>query len=238
MLYLVSLGLNEKGISLEGLEAVKKCKKIYLENYTADFPYKIEKLEKVIGKKIIALERNDVESQKLIDESKNQDVCLLIYGCALFATTHIGLLLDCAKAQIKTKIIYSASVFDAIAEIGLQLYKFGKVSSLTKWGKNFEPDSFLDFVIENKKINAHSLILIDIGLEINDALYELEESCKKRDVKIDKIIVCGRLGTPKSKIYYGEIEKLKNQKVDSPYCFVIPGEMHFLEKESLEGFRV
>ena len=38
MLYLIGLGLNEKSISLEGLEAVKKCKKVYLEGYTVDFP--------------------------------------------------------------------------------------------------------------------------------------------------------------------------------------------------------
>ena len=51
MLYLIGLGLNEKGITLEGIDAIKKCKKIYLEGYTVDFPYPITKLEKVIGKK-------------------------------------------------------------------------------------------------------------------------------------------------------------------------------------------
>ncbi|KKM86908.1 hypothetical protein LCGC14_1274180 [marine sediment metagenome] len=46
MLYLIGLGLNEKGISLEGLEAVKKCEKVYLESYTAEIPYSKEDLEK------------------------------------------------------------------------------------------------------------------------------------------------------------------------------------------------
>ena len=40
MLYLIGLGLNEKGISLEGLEVIKKCRKVYLEEYTVNFPYK------------------------------------------------------------------------------------------------------------------------------------------------------------------------------------------------------
>jgi diphthine synthase len=53
LLYLIGLGLNEKGISLEGLESVKKCTKVYLEGYTVDFPYGIELLEKILGKKIV-----------------------------------------------------------------------------------------------------------------------------------------------------------------------------------------
>ncbi|MEK6878727.1 MAG: hypothetical protein AABY22_03920, partial [Nanoarchaeota archaeon] len=52
MLYLVGLGLNEREISLESLEALKKCKKVYLESYTIDLPYSIKKLEEIIKKKI------------------------------------------------------------------------------------------------------------------------------------------------------------------------------------------
>ena len=32
MLHIIGLGLNEKGISIEGNETLKKCKKVYLEN--------------------------------------------------------------------------------------------------------------------------------------------------------------------------------------------------------------
>ena len=43
MLYLIGLGLNEKSISKESLASAKKCEKLYLEGYTVDFPYDIEK---------------------------------------------------------------------------------------------------------------------------------------------------------------------------------------------------
>jgi len=238
MLYLIGLGLNENGISLEGKNAVDKCKKIYLEGYTVDFPYKIENLEKVLGKKVEKLLRGDVESNRLVKESKKEDIALLVYGCPLFATTHMGLLLDCANEQVKTKIVYSASVFDAVAETGLQLYKFGKISSMPRWQRNFEPDSFLDFPEQNKTIGAHSLILVDIGLDFEDALNELQISCEKRKIKMDKIIVCSSLGTDKNNVYYGTIEKLTKKKVVSPYCFIIPGEMHFMEKEGVERFEI
>ena len=41
MLYIIGLGLNFDGISKFGLGVVKKCKKVYLENYTVDFPYNL-----------------------------------------------------------------------------------------------------------------------------------------------------------------------------------------------------
>jgi diphthine synthase len=238
MLYLIGVGLNENGISIEGKDAVKKCKKIYLEGYTVDFPYKIEKLESALGKRVEKLVRGDVESNRLVKEGKKEDIALLVYGSPLFATTHMTLLLDCKNEKVKTKIIYSASVFDAVSETGLQLYKFGKISSMPRWQKNFEPDSFLEFAEQNNSIKAHSLILVDIGLNFDSALNELELACSRRKFKIDKIVVCSNLGTSKSEIIYGKIEGLKKKKIIFPYCFIIPGEMHFMEKEAIEKYEI
>jgi len=238
MLYIIGLGLNEKGMSVQAIEAIEKSKKIYLETYTVDFPYTINKLEKIIKKKIIKVDRKIVESDFLIKEAKKQDIALLVYGSPLFATTHSTLIMDCKKQKIKTKIIYSASVFDAISETGLQLYKFGKISSMPAWKKNYEPVSFLDYVIENQKINAHSLILVDIGLEFNKAVKQLEIACNKKNIKINKLIVCSNLGTNKSKIFYNTISNLKNKKITNPFCFIIPGKMHFLEQEIIEEYMI
>lgn len=238
MLYIVGLGLNEKGISLEGKEAVKKCKKVYLEGYTVEFPYSIKKLEKFINRKITVLKREDVESDRLIKETKKQDIALLVYGSPLFATTHIGLLLECNKSRVKAKIVYSASIFDVIAETGLELYKFGKASSMPKWQEHFTPDSFLDYVEQNNSIDAHSLILVDIGLSFKDALKQLEIASKNKKLKTDKLVVCSLLGTDKAKVYYGNIKSLNKKKVNPPYCFIIPKKLHFLEKESLGRFEV
>lgn len=238
MLYLIGLGLNEKGITLEGLEAVKKCRKIYLESYTVDFPYPPLKLEKVIGKKIIKLGREDIEGNRLVKEAKKENVALLVYGSPIFATTHITLLMDCEKECVKTSVIYSASVFDAIAFSGLQLYKFGKISSMPKWVKDYEPDSFLENVKQNYSINTHSLILVDIGLGFERALEQLSIAALRKKVKLEKILVCSSMGTISSKIFYDSIENLKRKKVNAPYCFIILGEMHFVERESVERFSV
>ena len=121
MLYLIGLGLNERGISKEGLLALKKCQKVYLEKYTVDFPYALSELH--LEEDIIPLKREDVESNKLIREAKSRGIALLVYGCPLFATTHLSLILDAEKQKVRTKVIYSASIFDAVAETGLQVYR-------------------------------------------------------------------------------------------------------------------
>lgn len=236
MLYIVGLGLNEQSISLQGLEAIKKCKKIYLENYTVDFPYSIKDLEKNIKKKIISANRNFVEGNHLVKEAEKEDICLLVYGSPLTATTHISLIQEAKKNGIKYEIIYNASIFDAVAETGLQIYKFGKIASMPKWAENYEPKSFMEIVKKNIEIESHSLILIDIGLEIKDAIRELKESAKEYNLEIGKIVVCSKLGTEDSKIFYKKTDDLKDLEIKKPYCMIIPSKLHFMEEEALGKF--
>lgn len=237
MLYLIGLGLNEHSITKEGLDAISKCKKVYLENYTVNFPYTEHQLEEVIGKKIKVADREKVENLSLIDEAKKLDVALLVYGSPLSATTHIALINECRISRIKYRVIYSASIFDAIAGTGLQLYKFGKVSSMPKWQKSYEPDSFIEVVNENQKINAHSLILVDIGLEFRDALKQLKTALKNHELKVERIVICQSLGTKKGKILYKSFEEAEDLTgVQKPYCIIIPDKLHFLEREVLESY--
>jgi diphthamide biosynthesis methyltransferase len=105
MLYLIGLGLNFNGISKDGLESAKKCKRIYLENYTVDFPYNKTQLEEVIGKKILDADRDMVEGLSIIDEARKTDVCLLVYGSPLTATTHITLLHEAKLSGVKAAFL-------------------------------------------------------------------------------------------------------------------------------------
>ncbi len=234
--YLIGLGLNLQSISVEALESLKTCKKIYLESYTVDFPYTIKDLEKSLNQKIIPLSREPVESEKFLDEAKKQDIALLVYGDSLSATTHISLIEKCKKEKIPFKIFHNSSILTAISETGLQLYKFGRVASMPKFQKNFEPDSFIDIIADNQKIKAHSLLLTDIGLSSTQALTQLEQVLEKRKIKFDKIIMASQLGTEKSKIYYDTIKKIKTQNIALPFCIIIPSDLHFTEKEFLENF--
>ena len=261
MLYLIGLGLNAYGISKEGLDIVKRCKRIYLENYTVDFPYPISELEDIIGKKIISADREKVESLEIVDEAEKMEVALLIYGSPLTATTHISLIQEAKALEIKYKIIYNASIIDAVAETGLQLYKFGKIASMPKWNpkENFMPESFMEIIQQNASMKAHSLILCDIGLDFQEAVSQLKksaENCKfelrseqktgnfltnspsgKSQIKGKKIVVCQALGTRRSKIFYKNFEELGElENIQKPFSIIIPSKLHFLEKEFLESF--
>ncbi len=233
MFYIIGLGLDSNSLNLESLKICKNAEKVYLEDYTVDFPYKIQELEKSMHKKLILANRDLVEDETFIQEAKKKDIILLVYGSPLMATTHTSLILKCKKEKIPYKIIQNASIFDAIAETGLHFYKFGKTTSLPKWQKNYQPKSFMDIIKENKKIKAHTLLLVDIGLELKDAIKQLEESDFNKTHK-EKIILCSCLGTKKSKIIYDNLNKLKSKITKKPYCLVIPSELHFSEKEFLE----
>ena len=236
-LYLIGLGLNERSITKESVEALSKCKKIYLENYTVDFPYTQIRLEEILNKKLISASREKVEDLSLVDEAKKLNVALLVYGSPLTATTHITLIDECRASGVKYHICYNASIFDAIAETGLQLYKFGKVASMPAWKKSFEPTSFMKIVQQNMSQEAHSLILIDIGLDFKDALKQLKTAAKEYDIPLKKFVICQAMGTDNRKILYRTVEEMSGfDNVKKPYCIILPSKMHFVEQQVLESF--
>lgn len=238
MLYLIGLGLELKSISEEGLEVVGKCDKVCLESYTVDFPYSLKDLKGFLGVEIELADRDKVESSDLVEESKERDIALLVYGAPLVATTHVSLIQDARNSGVGYKVFQNASIFDAVAETGLQIYKFGKTASMPQWKESYEPESFMDVVKQNNSIGAHSLILCDIRMPVSQALEQLRKASESYGVKLDNVVVCQSLGTENSKIFYGSLEGLEKKEVENPFCIIIPGSLHEMEKNFLESFSV
>ena len=238
-LNLIGLGLNLNSISAEALETIKSSNKIYLENYTVNFPYPIKDLEKTISKKITPLDRAKVEDESIIKEAKSQNISLLVYGDSLSATTHIQLILAAKKQKIPYKIFHNASIMTAIAETGLQLYKFGKTASMPNWEEHTnKPTSFINYIKQNQSIDAHTLLLTDIGLELKDALNQLDQSSKKESLKLpNKIITISNADTPNQKIFYDTPKNLSNKKIKMPFALIIPTKLHFIEEEAIEELK-
>jgi diphthine synthase len=229
--YLIGLGLDKKSISADALEVLPKCSKIYLEDYTVNFPYKIEELEKALNVKIIQLSRQVVENESFLKDAKKENVALLVYGDSLSATTHTQLIISCKSQNIPFKVFHNSSIMTAIACTGLQLYKFGKTTSMPNWKEHTnKPTSLTDYIKENQSINAHSLILTDIGLELKDALHQLSES----KINCEKLIVISNAGTEKQRIFFDSPEKLSKIDVKMPFCLVIPSKMNFFEEEAVK----
>lgn len=245
-LYLIGLGLaDEKDITLKGLEAVKKCKYLYLENYTSVLQCNKEDLEKLYGKKIQLADRKFVEEANVLyEQAKKEDVALLIIGDPLMATTHVEILLEAKKRNIPVNVIHNASVFSAVGLTGLQLYKFGKTTSIPLENKNVETP--YDVLKINRKNGMHTLLLLDLqeekSLTIPEALHYLLRIEKKRKENIidgnTLCMGCARLGSDNI-IKYGTIQQLLKENFGKPpYCLIVPGDLHFKEEEYLEQFKV
>lgn len=232
--YLIGLGLDKGSIQADALKILKNCDEVYLESYTVNFPYEISELESLLGVKLKILKRSAVEDESVLDGAPEKDVALLVYGDCLLATTHIQLILECERKGISYKIFNNSSIMTAVARTGLQLYKFGKTASMPDWRKHTnKPTSFMDYVRDNLSIEAHTLLLTDIGLDFPLALEQLKEVCEKESLDVGKLVVISMAGTDSQKIYYGSLEDLAEKKVKIPFCIVIPSKLHFVEEEAL-----
>jgi diphthine synthase len=249
-LYLIGLGLNnEKDITIQGLEAIKRCDKIFLETYTSKLSCSIETLEKFYNKKIIPADRNLVENnaEEILNASKTENVAFLVVGDIFSATTHHDLRLRAIKQNIKVEVINNVSIMTAIGITGLDLYKFGRTTTIVFPQPGFAPETPYDVIKMNQSNNLHTLCLLDIKsdqnafMDINEALHLLLAIEEKRKEKViteeTKVIACARIGTETQLIKYGTVAELKNEDFGPElHTLIIPSKLHFVEEEVLEQY--
>lgn len=244
----IGLGLyDENDISLKGLDEIKKADKIFAEFYTAKLVgTNIEKLERLFGKKIVVLNREETEKGDLIINSAGKEkTVFLTTGDSMTATTHVELRIRAIKQGIKTKVIHGSSIVSAVSGLlGLQNYKFGRTTTLAYPEKDYFPTSPYDVIQENKEMGLHTLVLLDIQedkkryMTANEGLSLLLEMEKKVGKKLfeSKTVVCvvARAGSEDPVVKTGAIKELVNEDFGKPlHSIVIPGRLHFMEVESL-----
>lgn len=249
-LYLIGIGLaDEKDITVKGLEIIKKCDKIYLENYTSLLQCSVQDLENFYEKKVLLADRATTEQkdEEIVSEAKQKEVAFLVVGDPFSATTHIELFKLAKEKKVAVQVIHNASVLTAVGITGLQLYKFGRVASLPFLEDHPQLETPYDILKENQKAGLHSLFLLDLKpgeqkfMTVNQALEILEYiEARKKEKLINKdllVIGCARLGSEKAVIKAGSLEEIK--KCDfgkAPHCLIIPGKMHFMEQEVLQYY--
>lgn len=254
MLILIGLGLwDERDLTIRGFETARKADKVYIETYTSKWSGSVKNLEKILEKEIIQLKRKDLEEKanKLIEEAKNSMIAILVSGDPLIATTHSSLLTEARKKGIETKVIHNASIYSAIAETGLHIYKFGASATIPFPERTSEivPFTTYETLKNNKRKGLHTLLLLDLIVEkkkimtLNEAMkimLKTEEAMKKRVFTEDTfIVIFGRAGSENPLIAYGKVKDLINKDFGNPpFVIIVPGKLHFTEKEYLESFRV
>ncbi|MBI4452728.1 diphthine synthase [Candidatus Woesearchaeota archaeon] len=249
-LYFIGLGLNnEKDITINGLEAVKKCDLVYLENYTSALNCDKPALEKFYNKKIILANRQMAENDEneIIKNAKSKNVAFLVIGDPFGATTHIDLWLRAKKEGIKCYIIHNASILNAVGVTGLQLYKFGKTTSIPLENDNVEAP--YDVLKGNLSLGLHTLFLLDLNQEeqkfmtVNDAIrYLLKIELKRNENVFSEksfCVGCARVGSESQAIKAGSAKDLLKFDFGKPvHCLIVPGKLHFMEEEALNTYKI
>jgi diphthine synthase len=248
MLILAGLGLyDEKDLSLREIEEAKSSDKIFIELYTSKWHGNLKNLEKILGKKVEVLERKDLEEnfQRILELAKNKKVILFVQGDALVQTTHSSLILEAKKQAIETKVIHNASIISAIAETGLHPQKFGTYVTIPflERTKGKLPESVYEVIKMNKARGLHTLCLLDVLAEENrymepkeglKILLEIEKKRKERIIsEEEEVVIFSKAGSEKPLIVFGKIKDLIKKEVEIPAVIIIPGILHFTEKEFL-----
>ena len=137
-------------------------------------------------------------------------------------------------------------MFNLISETGLQMYKFGRTASIPFPDKSYEPETAYDILKENKRIDAHTLLLLDIKTDeekymtVSEAISILLKIELKRNEKVftsnTLCVACASLGSDKQKIKAGNAKDLMKEKFVGMQCLIIPAKLHFVEEEFLKQF--
>ena len=247
-LIFIGLGLgNEQGITLKGLEAARTCDLLFMENYTSILEEgSIQRLEKLLDKSIILLDRAGVETEsQIVEAAEKKNVAFLVPGDPMSATTHVDLRIRAMTVGIPTEVIQGVSIFTAIPGLlGLQNYKFGRTVTIPLPEPNFHPTSFYEKILDNYKAGMHTICLLDIKQDQNkfmtanealEVLGSIEEELSGGLLPPDRLVcVVARAGSDDAIVRAGYFKDMLTADFGEPlHSVVIPGELHFLEAKAL-----
>lgn len=250
-LLFIGLGINdEMDVTLKGLEKARSCDTVFSEFYTATLMGSSpERIEAAIGRKVIPLSREDVESgTAILERARNERVALLTAGDPMAATTHADLRLRAVKEGIPTEVVNGVSILVAApSAIGLQHYKFGRTTTVPFVEEGYFPTSPYEAIVRNFEAGMHTLVLLDIHADEGrfltadegmKTLLLMEEKTRGSFFKNHPLICgLGRVGSDVAVIKCGDIMELKEEDFGPPlHCLVVPGPLHYMEKGALKEF--
>jgi diphthine synthase len=238
-------------MSLKGLEETRQADLVFAEFYTSFLPQlSVRNLEKLIGKKVVLLNRKDIEEnpqQAILNQAKSRKTILLVPGDPMVATTHVDLRLRAEKRGIPTKVVGAASIQTAAATFaGLQSYKFGRTITIP-FPSTSPAESPYEFLRINLQANLHSLVLLDLDVEkkrymtIREALayFANMERRRRQNVFHESTLVVGiaRAGADDMIVRAAAACHLEKIEFGSPpHCLIVPVNLHFMETEALKAF--
>jgi len=252
-LKLVGLGLSAGSITLDAICKIRSCQVVYIDTYTSIWFPDIHSLAlklRSIGKEVAIARRNDLEGagiKFLVDRAKHEEICILIPGDPLIATTHSALIVEAAKAGVDTEVGIAPSIHTAAISLScLQVYRFGKIVTVVRPKNGVFFDYPLTVVHENRRRDLHTLMLLEIDVESQyymtpaEALNILLEAQRRNKMDVlqldDIIIVIEALDSDNGSVRVTTVgEALKTPFNTPPYSLIVPSKrLHPLEEECLQ----
>ncbi|MCL4387677.1 diphthine synthase [Candidatus Marsarchaeota archaeon] len=248
MLYLIGLGVGERDITRAGIEAIKDSEVLILDRYTAFVDSKkLEFIGSISKTEMRSVGRSELEEgiPKIISEAKTKNVSIITNGDPMLATTHKTILVEAAKGGVDFKVIHSTSIFSvAIAESGLDFYRFGSTCTVPRWSEHYKPVSFYETVSANISGNRHSLILLDydnekgMSIRIEEAIAIMSKAEEHYKLGIfsknKEIMALCDVGTENQRIMF---KKIGNIDTDADYkmaTLIMPAKLSEIETEYLK----
>ena len=248
--------LNIVGIGLRGLssitigqsEIIRNCDRVYFEVYTSIAPeITMQEISEYFSKTVEKAGREFVESADLlIEEAREQDICLLVVGDGLTATTHNDLRLQATMKGVEVSIYENASVLTVIpAKLGLFHYKMGPPVSLPFTSEKFFPLSVYDKVLRNFNNGLHTLLLLDLKdgktIEINEAISTLRRMEEQRNsaLFLDQLRICAvsKVSQPGETMVCGSLSDIESMELKlSPSSLVILADLNDAESRFIDSF--
>lgn len=265
VLHLIGLGLgDEHDVTLRGLQLIRAAGAVYLEAYTSILGVSAPALEKLYGRSITIADREFVEEhadQILASaETLPGGAAFLVIGDPFGATTHTDFWLRARERGISVNVVHNASIINAVAVTGLQLYLFGQAISLCFWTETDRPTSYYPKLVQNRESGLHTLCLLDIKVK-EPSLESLARGKKKYEpprymtvnqavdqlLQIDTILATNelsehtkavglaRVGQPDQLIVYDTLATLRQTNFGAPlHSLIIPArQLHFHEEQVL-----
>src|SRR3989442_10381523 len=242
----VGLGLGARGISLEGVVAIREADSCYLEYYTTPHePTLLKELENETGRIMTVVDREFVEDgNEILKEARDSKVVLVVPGDPMIATTHNELRARAIGQRTETAVIHAATIPSSAASAsGLHYYKFGRLMTITREGLEFMQQAY-HTVQSNLLQGLHTLLLLEFDVEggegaappaVFEGLLRAERNFGREVLSEETFaLVLSRLGRQDSALRAGYLKDLRNSDYgEKPHCIVIPGGLHFTEVEAV-----
>ncbi len=249
MLHILGTGLRGiKSITVEELELIRGSDLVYVEDYTSVAPENIPiALKNVLGIESRTISRNELEAENtILDDAKTKNVCILVVGDPLSATTHNQMRLSAIERGIAVNVVENSSIVTAApGKAGFLPYRMGAPVSLPFINEKFRPRSVCEKIKRNLDLNLHTLVLLDLKdgrtMYPNEALEELLELEKIYSVgaigQDSTLCFLSKISQPGERIVLDNVRNLLNYREElSPTVLIVPSRLDDVEERFLKVF--